>query len=188
MIRNGWRVLSHFFLAGIFLVLVQSSGFCAALSFQNDTFAFQNATVLKYKNGLPTLQRKLASDPANQYTRRCFVMSRSVVQFRKFARFEPRGAALDDKQLARRIRAIARHRPWVPALPEDQRVVFPGYANLREMSKARREVFPRRLDARRTGNVTVAGDERRVGGRVVVGQSAFTHYPNQRCVVFVPKT
>ena len=145
MIRNGWRVLSHFFLAGIFLVLVQSSGFCAALSFQNDTFAFQNATVLKYKNGLPTLQRKLASDPANQYTRRCFVMSRSVVQFHKFARFDSRGPALDDKQLARRIRAVARHRPWASALPEDQRIVFPGYANLREMSKARREVFQKNL-------------------------------------------
>src|SRR5213080_3663489 len=72
-------------------------------------------------------------------------MSRSVVQFRKFARFEPRGAALDDKQLARCIRAVARHRPWARALPEDQRVVFPGYANLREMSKARREVFQKNL-------------------------------------------
>lgn len=117
----------------------------APFYFDRDTFAFHNATVLKYKNGLPTLQRQLASDPANQYTRRCFVMSRAVVQFRKFARFDPRGVRLDDKQLAHRVREVARHRPWAPALPENQRTVFSGYANLREMSKARREIFQRNL-------------------------------------------
>ncbi|PYK47964.1 MAG: hypothetical protein DME20_10295, partial [Verrucomicrobia bacterium] len=73
--------------------------------FDRDTLAFQNATVLKYKDGVPFLRAKSTSDdPANKYTRRCFVMTRTAMQFRKFARFDPRGAPLDDKALAARIR------------------------------------------------------------------------------------
>ena len=113
--------------------------------FDRDTFAFKNATVLKYKDGHPTLRRQLASDPTNKYTRRCFVMSRSVIQFRKFARFDPRSAPLDDKKLAARIRAVVRRAPWDPPLPENRRIVFPGYANLREMSQARLAVFQKNL-------------------------------------------
>jgi hypothetical protein len=127
-----------------FATLAQASEF----RFDRDTFAFQNATVLKYKDGRPTLRRRSTNtDPSNKYTRRCFVMTRSVVQFRKFARFDPRpdASGLDDKQLAARIRAVARRSPWAPALPENRRIVFPGYVNLREMSKARREIFQKNL-------------------------------------------
>ena len=117
----------------------------APFSFQGDTFAFKNATVLKYKNGLPTLQRQLAADPTNQYTRRCFVMSRSVVQFRKFARFDPNDTPLEDRQLAARIRVVVRRAPWGAPLPADLRIALPGYKNLRELSKAKTEVFQRNL-------------------------------------------
>lgn len=115
-----------------------NSGFC----FDRDTFAFQNATVLKYQDGIaffrPTSQ---ASDPANSYTRRCFVMTRTAMQFSKFARFNPHGVTLNDQELAQRIRAVARRAPWMEALPENRRIVFPGYSNLRELSKARTQVF-----------------------------------------------
>ena len=104
-------------------------------------FAFKNATVLKYKNGLPTLQRQLAADPTNQYTRRCFVMSRSAVQFRKFARFDPNDTPLEDRQLAARIRVVVRRAPWGAPLPADRRIVFPGYPNLRAMSTRRGRVL-----------------------------------------------
>jgi hypothetical protein len=110
--------------------------------FDRDTLAFQNATVLKYKDGVPFLRAKSTSDdPANQYTRRCFVMTRTAMQFHKFARFDRRGAPLDDKTLAARIRLVTRRQAWVVPLPENQRIIFPGYANLREMSKARTQVF-----------------------------------------------
>jgi hypothetical protein len=127
------------------LALGQVPAWSAAFNFYRDTFAFKNATVLKYKHGHPTLRRQLAADPTNKYTRRCFVMSRAVIEFRKFARFDPHAAPLDDKQMAARIRAVMRHGPWTPPLPENQRIVFPGYANLREMSKARIEVFHKSL-------------------------------------------
>jgi hypothetical protein len=110
--------------------------------FDRDTFAFQNATVLKYKDGIAFSRPKLDGDhPANKYTRRCFVMTRAAMQFRKFARFDPRGNRLTDGELAARIREVARRAPWSDPLPENQRIVFPGYANLREISGAQPQVF-----------------------------------------------
>ena len=129
---------------GIFIAvaLVARSAAGSGFSFDRDTLAFQNATVLKYKNGVPFLRaRSTTNDPANKYTRRCFVMTRTVMQFRKFARFDPSGVPLDDNQLAARIRAVSRHFAWQDPLPGNERIVFPGYANLRQMSKARAEVF-----------------------------------------------
>jgi len=129
---------------GIFIAvaLVARSAAGSGFSFDRDTLAFQNATVLKYKSGVPFLRAKSTSNgPANKYTRRCFVMTRTVMQFRKFARFDPSGAPLDDHQLAARIRAVSRHFAWQEPLPENERIVFPGYANLRQMSEARAEVF-----------------------------------------------
>jgi hypothetical protein len=111
--------------------------------FERDTFAFQNATVLKYKDGRPTKSKN--TDPSNQYQRSCFVMTRAAMQFRKFARFEPRGRRLNDTELAARIRDVARREPWQPALPANQRIVFPGYADLRAISKAHKRVFQENL-------------------------------------------
>ena len=67
-------------------------------------------------------------------------MSRTAVQFKKFARFDPRSAPLDDTALAARVRAVTRQAAWTEPLPENQRIVFPGYKDLKEMSKARREL------------------------------------------------
>jgi len=64
-----------------------------------------------------------------------------VMQFRKFARFDPHGILLNNLELAARVRAVARRAPWHEALPENQRIVFPGYANLREMSEARTQAL-----------------------------------------------
>ena len=47
---------------------------------------------------------------------------------------------LDDAALAARVRAITRQAAWAEPLPENQRIVFPGYKDLKEMSKARREL------------------------------------------------
>jgi len=63
------------------------------------------------------------------------------MQFRKFARFDPKGAPLDDTSLAAGVRAVTHRAAWAGPLPENQRIVFPGYRNLREMSEARREVL-----------------------------------------------
>ncbi|MBX6324877.1 MAG: hypothetical protein IRY93_02430 [Chthoniobacterales bacterium] len=124
------------------LALLQIPAGATPFRFDRDTFAFQNATVLKYKDGVAFFRPKSErDDPANKFTRRCFVMARSAMQFHKFARFDLQGAPLSDEELAARIRAVTRREPWSKTLPESQRILFPGYANLREISKARAKVF-----------------------------------------------
>ena len=107
--------------------------------FDRDTFAFANQTVFEYHQGHASL-RKSSGTKKDAYNRHCFVMSRTAAQFKKFARFDPRSAPLDDASLAARVRDVTRQPAWSQALPENQRIVFPGYKDLKEMSKARREV------------------------------------------------
>jgi hypothetical protein len=72
-------------------------------------------------------------------------MSRTVVQFLKFARFEPNGTHLEDNELAHRVRQVTRHPPYEQALSASQRVVIPGYRNLRELSEKRGWVLQKNI-------------------------------------------
>jgi hypothetical protein len=138
-----WGKLVRVWLSALAVVaLPRGSAAVAEFRFDRDTFAFQNATVLKYHDGIAFFRPKSeADDPANSYTRRCFVMTRTAMQFHKFARFDPASVPLTDQELGKRVRAVARRKPWLEVLPENQRIVFPGYSNLREISRARTQVF-----------------------------------------------
>jgi hypothetical protein len=129
--------------------LVALATTCAAapdFKFDRDTLAFANSTVFDYQDGkVAASPGKSEGDQLRAYTRRCFVMSRTVLQFHKFARFDPRSAPLDDKTLVARVRTLTRLHPWQPAMPENERIVFPGYANLRTLSKARPRVLQENL-------------------------------------------
>jgi hypothetical protein len=115
-------------------------------NFHRDTLSFVNSTVFEYREGYAQAKTQAnAADKPKRYTRRCFVMSRSVLQFYKFARFEPNRPALDDRELARRVRAVTRMHPWNSALPESKRIVFPGYVNLRQLSEARARLLQENL-------------------------------------------
>lgn len=114
--------------------------------FDRDTLSFTNSTVFEYSGGYAQSRPKTAEgEKTKRYTRRCFVMSRSVLQFHKFARFEPRSAALNDQELAQRVRAVTRLQPWKPALPQNERIVFPGYPDLRHLSQARARLLQEKL-------------------------------------------
>jgi len=104
--------------------------------FARDTFAFPNDTVWSHEDGhrLNTAESKNGK-PADRYTRRCFTMAAAVVQFWKFARFEPDAPSVSTDELSRRIRVIRDTAAWAPALPVEQRVVFPGYASFRDLSQ-----------------------------------------------------
>ena len=112
--------------------------------FDRDTFAFANQTVFEYHEGHASL-RKPSTVKRDAYNRHCFVMCRTAMQFKKFARFDPHSAPLDDTTLAARIRAVTHEAAWTGPLPEDQRIVFPGYQDLKEMSKARREIVQKNI-------------------------------------------
>lgn len=111
-------------------------------AFKRDTLAFVNSTVFDYSEGQARVRKNIDErEKKKAYTRRCFVMSRAAMQFRKFARFDPHGAPLNDKDLASRIRAVTRTPPWRAAWPAGKRIVFPAYPNLRAMSEARVRVL-----------------------------------------------
>src|SRR5215475_11535872 len=126
---------------GAFAVVAfaRAGGTSLEFHFDRDTFAFANQTVFEYQEGHASL-RKSSATKRDAYNRHCFVMSRTALQFKKFARFEPRSTPVDDAALAARIGDVTRQATWAEPLPENQRVVFPGYKDLKEMSKAHREL------------------------------------------------
>ena len=114
------------------------------LHFKDDTAGFANMTVFEYENGIAHVRRG-ESAQQKRYTRRCFVLCRTTMQFKKFARFDPHAPPLNDLDLAERIRQVTRRAAWRDTLPENQRVVFPGYANFRELSTKRGYVLQRNI-------------------------------------------
>src|SRR4029453_7202550 len=92
------------FAAGTF---ARADSAASGFRFDRDTFAFANQTVFEYHDGHASL-RKPSATKRDAYNRHCFVMSRTALQFKKFARFEPRSTPLDDTSLATRIRAVTR--------------------------------------------------------------------------------
>jgi hypothetical protein len=137
---------SYGWIVAIFLIATSSRGAATPnLNFKRETLAFANSTVFEYDKGQIIRKSNNRKEKSERYTRRCFVMSRTVVQFHKFARFEPHAAPLNDAELAARIRAVTRKQPWHDALPAEQRIVFPGYRDLRAMSAARGSLLQRNI-------------------------------------------
>lgn len=99
-----------------------SNAAAAHFRFDRDTFAFANLTYLRH----PEAQ--------DLYASHCFQLAHALRQFFQFARFDPRAPRLSEADYVERVKAIAAHAPWEPALPENQRVVIPGFADLREFS------------------------------------------------------
>ncbi len=95
-----------------------------AFAFETDTFAFPNLIRARHR-GEPDL-----------YANYCFVLARAVRQFHIAARFDAAAPKLSHAEYVERVRAIVAHPPWSDPLPAPERVVIPGYANLREFSAA----------------------------------------------------
>jgi len=94
----------------------------ALIRFGVDTFAFPNESRTK-NEGKPDL-----------YANYCFVMARAVTQFHRFARFDPTGPRLSAEAYTERVAQVTAYSPWHDPLPDDARVVIPGYASLHEFS------------------------------------------------------
>jgi hypothetical protein len=121
-------------------------GSASGFNYYRDTLSFANTTVFSYENGKIVSHHNFwERKKPDRYTRRCFVMTRTVEQFYKFARFEPNAAKLDESELQRRIRAVTRKQPWHDPLPQEKRIVFPCYHNLREMSAANTRLMQRNI-------------------------------------------
>ena len=105
--------------------------------FDRDTFAFANETVYVYPKGYAEKRRLKPGEKPPAFVLHCFVMSRAAEQFRNFARFEPAQPPPDDRTLARLVHRVTSRGAWRSPLPPDERVVIPGYADLRALSSAR---------------------------------------------------
>jgi hypothetical protein len=109
--------------------------------FTRDTFAFANETVFEYHDGSASLRHDGAGAvKKKRFVQHCFVMSRAVEQFRKFARFDRSQRPPSDPELAARIHQITSMPAWAPPAFENARIVIPGYSDLRSLSRARGEI------------------------------------------------
>lgn len=111
----------------------------------HDTPAFPNDTF--YANGRDesaVIPRDAGGFPP-VYLHRCFVFTRAVIQFHKFARFDPRAPRLAGREYRDIIRRVSRIPAWWPAFSKERAIVIPGYKNLRDFSAARQYSFQRNL-------------------------------------------
>jgi hypothetical protein len=139
-------------LLGIALVL----GACATgplLAPGQDGSAGEGARALdfvfaRHTFAFPNLIRARHPGVDDLYANYCFVLARGLRQFSQFARFDPALPKLDRAGYLERVKQVTARAPWRPALPPDERVVIPGYASLREFSRAEEAAVKEALDSR----------------------------------------
>jgi hypothetical protein len=109
--------------------------------FARDTFAFANELVWAYQfepaTGKTTFCRR-QSKP--DYTHHCFVLTRAARQFCYHARFDAGQPIADDETCRQLIHEVVSRNPRKPC-PGEKQVVIPGYASLREFSRARESLL-----------------------------------------------
>ena len=93
-------------------------------AFERDTFAFPNEV------------RAFTDDRDDLCANYCFVLARGLRQFFQFARFDPAAPALDRAGYVERVSQVVARPPWHPPMAVEERIVIPGYASLREFSRA----------------------------------------------------
>lgn len=101
---------------------------------RRDAFAFSNDTAFAYgidEAGKLHIGRR--EKPA-EFSHRCFVLARAVLQFHQFARFAPEQRRISREEYRRLVRRISRIPVWSRGPRE--RIVVPGYADLRSFSIA----------------------------------------------------
>jgi hypothetical protein len=104
--------------------------------FATDTFAFPNEI------------RAHTPDRPDLYANYCFVLARGLRQFFLFARFDPAAPPLTSAEYVERVRAVAAHPPWEPPASPEARIVIPGYAGLRDFSRAQETAVKEGLGGR----------------------------------------
>ncbi len=98
-----------------------------------ETFAFANDTLWAYSIDSAGNLHMHERAHAPEYTRRCFVMARAVIQFHRFVKFDPSAPKVSEGEYMARVRRISRIPVWMPQW--GTKVVIPGYSDLRGFSK-----------------------------------------------------
>ena len=143
-------------LAGLFIILLLCvNGFALQASLSDpyrplinpisDVFAFSNDTVFTYgtdESGHLTRRQRAVSV---EFSHRCFVLARAMMQFHQFARFAPDEPCVTSEEYRRRIKLICRIPVWWPALSPEQLVIIPGYRNLHDFSRGHEHLLKEEL-------------------------------------------
>ncbi len=101
---------------------------------RRDTFAFSNDTAWQYgvdERGRLHISRR---DKPVDFSHRCFVLARAVLQFHQFARFAPERPKVSREEYRRLIKRVCRVAVWSGGPRE--RIVIPGYRDLHHFSVA----------------------------------------------------
>lgn len=107
-----------------------------AVRYPADTFGYRNDSRIHHR-GKPDL-----------YANWCIVIARAVTQFQRFARFEPTVPRVPDAVYTALVRQVVKLPPWKPALPEEARVVLPGFACLHDFTRAQEPAVKAGLSGR----------------------------------------
>jgi hypothetical protein len=102
--------------------------------FQRDTFSFTNGLIWVYEydaNGKWTTHTRT---PRPDYWQHCFVMARAGKQFFINARFDASRPKADEETYRTLIKQVM-HSSARRQLPEETKIVFPGYPDLRHFSE-----------------------------------------------------
>jgi len=148
MLPQNWKQLTRnlSFQVVCFLGLVILLSGCAGtrpgatftkrpFNFQTDTFAFSNELVWEYQYDEHGKWTSHPRQPPPDYSHHCFVVARSARQFFEHARFDPAAPLADAATYRRLIRAVVA-RDASHVTPDAERIVVPGYADLRSFSAA----------------------------------------------------
>jgi hypothetical protein len=106
----------------------------APFRFPQDTFSFSNNLYFDYH---PDASGHITAHPRNpgdipDYSRHCFSLVRSVLQFRRFAVFDPNLPKISEDEYRKRVSQLIKYAPW--SAGPSQKIVFPGYADLYKFS------------------------------------------------------
>jgi hypothetical protein len=140
-VERLWPLFLMAFLAGGCAGVPPSPADCGRrFEFQKDTFAFANELVWEY--GFNEAGRWTARErkPAPDYTLHCFVLARSAKQFFEFAHFDPRLPRTNETAYRRLVKRVVGMDPRHHR-SEAQKVVIPGFADLRSFSAAYEPLF-----------------------------------------------
>ncbi|MCX8156130.1 MAG: hypothetical protein N3J91_06770 [Verrucomicrobiae bacterium] len=110
-----------------------------------DTFAFANELKWAYTNNPATGRMEhQRREPPPAFAHRCVPMAVAARKFFFHARFEPQQPAVDEREYARRVKAVLSRSARAPS-PPGEMIVIPGYAHLYEFSLAHEALLKKAL-------------------------------------------
>lgn len=107
-----------------------------ALRYPTDTFGYRNDSRIHHR-GKPDL-----------YANWCFVIARAVIQFQRFARFDPAAPRLPAAEYTALVRRVVALAPWKPPLVDAARIVVPGFTCLHDFTRTQESAVKAGLSGR----------------------------------------